>query len=216
MNRIRRFLFLPNIPDIIYVLIVAFLFRLFLANFGTLQLDQGTFIAWGNSLAVSGFKIFYNNWSDYLPGYLYVLWFLGKINLLVPNLQVILFKLPAILADLATGYLIYKIVGKKKGIFFSLIYLFNAAVFANSSLWGQVDSLTALFSLFSVFIFPISYQLSAISLALGTLIKPQAAFILPAILYLFIKNKKKFFELLIYSISGLLVFIVGFIVINVI
>lgn len=195
-------------------MIVAFLFRLFLANFGTLQLDQGTFIAWGNSLAVSGFKIFYNNWSDYLPGYLYVLWFLGKINLLVPNLQVILFKLPAILADLATGYLIYKIVGKKKGIFFSLIYLFNAAVFANSSLWGQVDSLTALFSLFSVFIFPISYQLSAISLALGTLIKPQAAFILPAILYLFIKNKKKFFELLIYSISGLLVFIVGFIPFN--
>ena len=44
---------------------------------------------------------------DYLPGYLYVLWILGKINLVLPFLQTITFKLPAIFADIATGYLIY-------------------------------------------------------------------------------------------------------------
>lgn len=202
------------IPNIIYVLFVGFLFRLFLSNFGTLQLDQGTFVAWANSLALNGFKTFYEGWSDYLPGYLYVLWILGKVNLLIPNFQTVLFKLPAILTDVATGYLIYKIIGGKKGLLFSFFYLFNPAIFANSSLWGQVDSLTALFSLLAVYLVPSAYYLSALFLAIGTLVKPQAAFILPAILYLFFKNKKKFFELLNYCITGLLIFVAGFIPFN--
>jgi dolichyl-phosphate-mannose--protein O-mannosyl transferase len=196
--------------NIIGILFTALVLRLFLSSFGTLQLDHGTFVAWGNSLAEGGLKNFYNGWSDYLPGYLYILWILGKINLLLPSLQTILFKLPAILADIATGYLIYKIAGNKKGLLFSILYLFNPAIFANSTLWGQVDSLTSLFSLFSIFVFPISYHLSAISLAVGTLMKPQAAFILPAILYLFITHRKRFVELLNYCITGLLVFVLGF------
>ncbi|EKE06359.1 MAG: dolichyl-phosphate-mannose-protein mannosyltransferase family protein [uncultured bacterium] len=183
---------------------------MFLANFGTLQLDHGTYVAWASSLATSGLKHFYSDWSDYLPGYLYILWILGKINLVLPGLQTLTFKLPAILADIATGYLIYKIVGKKRGILFSILYLFNPAIFANSSLWGQVDSLTALFSLFVIYIFPSNYLLSAISLAVGTLIKPQAAFILPAILYLFVVRKKKLYEWITYGITGLTVFILGF------
>mgnify|MGYP001558558194 FL=1 len=195
-------------------MLAGFIFRLFLANFGTLQLDHGTFVAWGNSLTSGGFKNFYNGWSDYLPGYLYVLWILGKINLVLPFLQTITFKLPAIFADIATGYLIYKIIGNKKGIIFSILYLFNPAIFANSTLWGQVDSLTALFSLFAIYIFPKNYIFSAISLAVGTLIKPQAAFIFPAILYLFFTNKKKITDLMKYGIVGLLVFTAGFIPFN--
>ncbi len=220
-------IFLKNINEffhkynfnIVTILFSALIFRLFIANFGTLQLDHGTFVAWGNLLAQNGFKTFYQSWSDYLSGYLYILWLLGKINLQVPNLQVVIFKLPAILADLATGYLIYKILisnkkTKKWAIKGSLLYLFNPAIFANSSLWGQVDSLTSLLSLFSVFIFPVSYWLSAISLAVGTLVKPQAAFVLPAVLYMFIKQKKKLSELLIYCTTGLLVFVSGFMPFN--
>lgn len=192
----------------------GFILRLFLVNFGTLQLDHGTFVAWGNSLASGGLKDFYNGWSDYLPGYLYVLWILGKVNLMFPILQTLTFKLPAILADIATGYLIYKIISKLKneklGLVGALLYVFNPAIFANSTLWGQVDSLTALFSLFAIYVFPISYPLSSISLAIGTLTKPQAAFILPAILCLFQVHKKSFPELLKYCITGLTVFVLGF------
>lgn len=208
------------IPNIIYVLVIGFFFRVFIANFGTLELDHGTFVAWGNSLATYGLKNFYSGWSDYLPGYLYILWLLGKINMIFPYLQTILFKLPAIFADLATGYLIYKIVGKKKGILFSIFYIFNPAIFANSSLWGQADSLTAMFSVLSLYIFPYSYLLSAVFLSLGTLIKPQAAFILPAILYLFVKsdiNKlfiQRIFKLIKYSLVGLIFFVAGFIPFN--
>jgi Gpi18-like mannosyltransferase len=196
------------------VLLTALVLRLFLANFGTLQLDHGTFVAWGNLLATNGFKTFYSGWSDYLPGYLYILWILGKLNLLFPAFQTILFKLPAILADVATGYLIYKIIGQKRGILFSILYLFNPAIFANSTLWGQADSLTALFSLFAVYIFPVNYLLSAVSLAIGTLIKPQAAFVLPAILYLIIKNKTSLSKALTFGVLGLGVFIMGFIPFN--
>lgn len=196
--------------NIIGILFTALILRLFLSNFGTLQLDHGTFVAWGNSLAEGGLKNFYNGWSDYLPGYLYILWILGKINAFIPQAQTILFKLPAIFADIATGYLIYKIIGGKKGLLFSILYLFNPAIFANSTLWGQVDALTSLFSLFAIYIFPYSYLLSAVSLAVGTLMKPQAAFILPAILYLFITHKKSFKELFMYSSSGLFIFLMGF------
>ena len=192
----------------------GFLFRLFIANFGTLELDQGTFVAWANSLATEGFKNFYSDWSDYLPGYLYILWLLGKINLLFPSLQMILFKLPAIFTDVATGYLIYKVVKDIKGVKWgqigTILYLFNPAIFVNSTLWGQVDSLTALFSLFAIYVFPKNYFISAVSLAVGTLIKPQAAFIFPAILYLIIKNKMSLHKVLSFGFLGLGVFVAGF------
>lgn len=211
IKKISKFISESN--SILLVLLAAFVFRLFLANFGTLQLDQGTFIAWSNILQF-GFKSFYNNWSDYLPGYLYILWGLGKIGI-NPMFQTILYKLPAIIADLITGLLIYKAISKNKnsnwGLVFSLIYLFNPAILANSTLWGQVDSLTSLFSMLSLYLFPINIYLSSVTLAIGTLIKPQAAFIAPAILYLFIKNKKETLKnYLTYILLGLSVFSLGF------
>lgn len=206
------------IPHIVYVLLIGFLLRLILSGFGTLHLDQGTFIAWSNILIRDGFKNFYNSWSDYLPGYLYFLWLLGKINLLQIVPQTLLFKLPAIFADLATGYLIYKIfarsknsVGEKLGLVGAAIYVYSPAILGNSALWGQVDSLTALTSLFSIYIFPFSILLSSVSLAIGTLIKPQTAFIFPVIIFLMLRNKLKWQKIFSYLLIGLTVFILGFI-----
>lgn len=73
--------FFEKSKSIILVLFFALILRLLLSFFGTLHLDQGTFIAWSNILIRDGFRNFYNSWSDYLPGYLYFLWGLGKINL---------------------------------------------------------------------------------------------------------------------------------------
>ena len=175
----------------IWLLILgALVLRIALSFIGTLHLDQGTFISWSNTLATEGFKNFYNGWSDYLPGYLYILWFLGKLPNIIP--QELLYKLPAIFADIATGYLIYKILIKNKSeklaLIGSAIYLFNPAIFANSSLWGQVDSLTALLSVVTIYYFPFNIYISAVALAIGTLIKPQAAFIFPVIIYMFINK----------------------------
>ncbi len=219
--------FFKENKNILILILGAFFLRFALSLFGTLQLDQGTFISWSMNLAENGFRGFYNGWSDYLPGYLYVLWFLGKINVALPWIpQVLLYKLPAILSDLATGYLIYKIVNKSKGQKWGLIgagiYLFNPAILANSALWGQVDSLTALTSLLAIYLLPSgpeaatgrrpsSILLSAASLAIGTLIKPQVAFILPVILFMMLKSKWNFRKIVIYLTFGLLVFILGFV-----
>ena len=189
--------------------------RIILAFSGVLQLDQNTFVAWSNILVEKGLSNFYHSWSDYLPGYLYVLYILGKLKTILPVPEILLYKLPAILADLTTGYLIYLIVKKIKDQRIALIasglYVFNPAILANSTLWGQVDSLTALFSLLAIYLVALNPYLSAISLAAGTLIKPQAAFVLPVILVLMIKNKWKFTKILTYLTVGLMLFILGFV-----
>jgi dolichyl-phosphate-mannose-protein mannosyltransferase len=207
--------FFEKSKSIILVLFFALILRLLLSFFGTLHLDQGTFIAWSNILIRDGFRNFYNSWSDYLPGYLYFLWGLGKINLSGFLPETVLYKLPAIVSDLVTGFLIYKILtkskGEKWGIIGTVIYLFNPAVFGNSAIWGQVDSLTALTSVLAIYLLPFNYILSAACLAAGTLIKPQTAFIVPVILFLMLKNKKEFMDYLIYGFTGLVVFVAGFI-----
>lgn len=176
-KKIKKTTIGTSLLSVILFAIVAFILRIILAQFGTLLLDQNTFIAWGHSLQSGGFAIFYNNWSDYLPGYLYVLSFLSRINNTVIS-QELLFKLPAILADIATGLLVFNILKKnypKKALAGAVLVWFNPATIANSTLWGQVDILTVLFSLLSVASFDKSMIASGIFLSLGAAIKPQAA-----------------------------------------
>jgi dolichyl-phosphate-mannose-protein mannosyltransferase len=186
-----------------------------LSPFGTLNLDQGTFVAWSNILASGGFKNFYNTWSDYLPGYMYVLWLLGKINSfnLIP--QELLYKLPAIISDILTGGVIYlilrKYVKEKIALISASLYIFNPAILANSTLWGQVDSLTALFSLLSIWLAGINPFVSSMALAIGTSIKPQAALAAGVILFIIWRDKWEWKKILGYGLLGSIVFILIFI-----
>lgn len=201
--------------QILFLVFLAFALRLILSFFGTLQLDFGTFTAWSNLLIENGFARYYQSWSDYLPGYPYVLYLLGKINQLNVLPQTFLYKLPAILADLLTGYLIFKIardkLSEKASLILSGLYLFNPAIFANSTLWGQVDSLSALFILLAVYLLKKNIFFSAIALSIGTLVKPQAGFILPVIIYFLIKEKTKIVNFVLYGVVGLSIFLLGFI-----
>src|SRR5258708_5583625 len=173
---------MKTIQKIIIILILGFILRIILSPFGTLTLDQNTFIAWSLRLSQVGFSKFYiGNWSDYLPGYLYILDFLAKIANTNTIPTTLLYKLPAIISDVGTGYLIYRIVTKLKGKHWGLIsatlYLFNPAVIANSALWGQVDGFTAFFSILALYALDSNLYISSAALAYGTLIKPQMAII---------------------------------------
>jgi len=163
-------------------------------------------------LANKGFRNFYSGWSDYFPGYLYVLWILGKVRGFIPD--ELLFKFPGIFTDILTGYLIYKIsqksINEKKSLVITSLYVFNPAVFSNSALWGQIDSIVVLFSLLSVFFVEKSIFLSATFLSLGTLVKPLTAFLVPLLLYYLLKSKKRIYKVIIYSLIGAFIFGLGF------
>lgn len=200
---------------ILIILFIALAVRLLLAPFGTLELDFNTFIAWSQRLVGVGFGEFYKIWSDYLPGYLYVLWFLGWVQRTLPIPQALLFKLPAILSDVVTGFLIYVIVkrfkDKKWGLIASAVYLFNPAVLANSTLWGQVDSLTVLFALLTIWLVDKKLFASSLALALGTLVKPQVALVAPVVFFVMLRQKWQTGQMVKYVFFALLIFVSAFV-----
>ncbi|HSX49013.1 MAG TPA: glycosyltransferase family 39 protein [Candidatus Saccharimonadales bacterium] len=200
-----------SIPSILVVLTFAFLVRIILSPFGTLTLDQNTFIAWSTRLLEVGFsKFYFGGWSDYLPGYLYILDVLAHIakTNLIPT--IILYKLPAILSDVGTGYLIYRIVknlkNEKWGVIAAALYVFNPAIITNSTLWGQVDGLVAFFSLLSLCLISENMYLSAFSLAFGTLIKPQMAVVSLIIFLIMIRDRWNVRKIVIYILTSGIVF----------
>ncbi|MFC1711166.1 glycosyltransferase family 39 protein [Patescibacteria group bacterium] len=198
-------------------LIVGLFLRLILMSFGTYDGDMNAWIDWSNRLVEVGFKDFYLAWSDYLPGYLYVLWFLGhvknffiSINLEIPNY--FLYKLPSVIADILTSFIIFKIIkrykDKKIALFSSLIYLINPAILANSTLWGQADSFFTLFILFSFYLLlEGKIMFSALVFGLSAIIKPLSFFLLPLItVYFFLrKNPKSLITFLSISLTVILV-----------
>lgn len=198
------------------ILFGGLLLRLLLYRYGTYGWDFNTFVSWSNTLTDQGFRGFYGNaWSDYFPGYLYVLRILGEIQKMFSIDTKLLYKLPAIIFDLATSFLIFKIIkkdaGEKWAILGAAFYAFNPAIIVNSTLWGQVDSLTAFFILSSLAFLQKWPYVSSILLAFGTLVKPQAAFVAPLLFILMLKNRWGWGKILFYVGLSFLVFILGFI-----
>lgn len=202
---------------IILLIVTALIFRIIFARFGTLDLDFNAFFSWSNKVYIDGPKFFYNNWSDYLPGYIYILWFLSFLKTVFgfDNLF-LLFKSPAIFADIATGIIIYSAVSKinrKLSLVSSFLYLFNPAVIFNSTLWGQVDSVSSLLALIAVYFSQQSFLLSSLSLAFGTLVKPQVGFIAPFIAAVWLK-KSGIIKSFTWSIFTGIIFVLAFIPFN--
>lgn len=95
-------------------------------------------------------------------------------------------KLPAILADLGVGYLIFKLTKKK---FFAFLYLFNPAVIYVSSVWGQIESIPIFFLLLSFYLLPKRDYFSHIAFVLAVLSKQTALWVLPVYLVIWAKHR---------------------------
>lgn len=183
--------------NLTFILTFAFLLRLGLAFFGTYWRDMNAWIGWSNRLLDVGFAKFYQAWCDYLPGYLYVLFLLGKVKIFLQTLKFnipdqLLFKTPSMLADVATGYLIYKLVeklkNKKLALLTSLLYLFNPAIIANSTWWGQADSFFSLFLVLGFwFLVKKKWVFTSLALSFAALVKPQGAIVLPFVIFFILK-----------------------------
>jgi len=177
------------------ILAVGFFVRLIFMPGEGHSTDVGTFESWTLSLIKYGIHDFYDKagFVDYPPGYLYVLaafgWiynFFSHTNLPFDALKFAI-KAPAVLADLGLAYLSFLLVRRtwstNAGLWALALVVFNPAVWFVSAYWGQGDSVTALFVVWSVyFMVTKRFELAWFMFAFAVLIKPQPIVVVPALL----------------------------------
>ncbi len=187
--------------------------------------DIACFKSWSMMLAEDGLSNFYtaDAFTDYPPGYMYVLLLIGGIRkfLSLPYDSAaftMLIKMPAMVFDILTGLLIYRVAKKNNSDFFalgvSLLYLFNPAVIPDSAVWGQVDSVYTFFLALSlVYLVDKRYLPSFLTITVAVVIKPQSLIIAPIFLYAIyklLKEKGNFLRLVRYALACLVLVIVLF------
>lgn len=177
-----------RIPSLVPLMAAALLIRLLLASLPGFGVDNGTFQAWSQDLAAHQPWNFYkpHQFTDYAPGYMYVLWMIGELDKLMHfnhDQWVYILKIPAIVADLASAYLVYRMLEKQGPLAqlgATVIYLFFPPALLIGAFWGQVDSILAFFLLLSVYFISRDKPVAgAVAFMIGFLVKPQAIAALP-------------------------------------
>jgi Gpi18-like mannosyltransferase len=186
-------------------------------------IDMGDFKYWA-LLAANNFTHFYNSkaFTDYPPLYIYILFIIGKITIifkLASNIMAfnLLIKLPSILADLITAYLLIKLSNKfitqKWGVIIASIYILNPVIIFNSSIWGQIDSLFVMFIISAILLLKDEkIIIASMVFTAAVLLKPQGIIFLPILLFEFIKNYKinTFLSSLVFSLAAFILIILPF------
>ncbi|MDR1540941.1 MAG: hypothetical protein LBU32_23650 [Clostridiales bacterium] len=157
--------------------------------------DLKLFAEWSRRLYEVGPSGFYQEgyYCDYLPGYLYVLWGIGIIHETFGAGMHLLLKIPGIASDIALGIFIYlgakKRVDEKTALAAASVALFNPMSIYNSAIWGQMDSLLALFLVISLWLAEEEkYEAAAAVYAVAVAIKPQSVFLAAAFSFIFAKK----------------------------
>lgn len=205
---------------IVGVLGMGLLVRLVLARLSPGHpYDMGLFASWASAAARDLLSVYSSNRVDYPPLYMYVLFLAGKaINLSWLNqFSTVILKFPALLADLATSYLIYTRARKQLspgfGILLMGFYLFNPAVLIDSSLWGQVDSVfTCLLAGALILLAERKTVLASALFAAAVLMKPQGIIFLPVLFFELVrqKNLKMWLKCIGLSLASTMVIILPF------
>ncbi|HWQ57708.1 MAG TPA: phospholipid carrier-dependent glycosyltransferase [Clostridia bacterium] len=206
----RRFIETDNIKDFTHkgfgdgawlaiLLVSALLIRcaLSLIFYGH-STDINCFMAWAYNLAENGIGDFYTSgmFADYPPGYMYVLFVIGKLGSGLTYGSAgyaLLTKMPGILSDLLAAYLVYRIARRvnehsetfeprsgKLPLVLAGFVAFNPLMAFISGGWGQIDQLLTLLLLAVFWLFledrPI---LAGLVYGVAILTKPQALMVGP-------------------------------------
>lgn len=168
---------------------------IFAAAYIGFETDMSCFMYWAQDVFQNGFSNFYRPdvFTDYPPGYIYILYVIGGILKLLGMTSVttgaaVVLKLPAIICDLLISYVVYKVARKytkhSYALLFAAAYAFNPAVILNSCTWGQVDSVFTLFVvLMCYFVTEKKLPAAYFVFAAGILIKPQSLIFTPVLIY---------------------------------
>lgn len=125
-----------------------------------------------------------------IPPSFFIIYFYKYGNLL-------LFKLPVILADLGISIIIYKLVLKltksaNKAILGMTLYFLNPITIFVSGAWGQTDSLVALFGIISfLLLLRKKIPLAVLTFFIGVNFKPSWGIFFPFFIYLIFLAKPK-------------------------
>lgn len=176
---------------------VALLLRLLLAyTTHGFSNDIACFAGWADRIFTVGPGQFYSSetFTDYPPGFMYVLYVIGALRNLLKisyysDLHILLLKLPAILCDIACGYLLYREAAKRlhlselQSLCIAAVYLFQPVIILNSSCWGQVDSVHTLIVILMCLFLMDGKMLPAYAVyGVGVLLKPQTLIFTPVLL----------------------------------
>ena len=188
-----------NAIYIIAVSAIAVVLRVILAAvYKGHESDMSCFIGWSNAAFENGLGKFYtlDMFHDYPPGYMYVLYVIGALQKLFGfsgGASYVLVKLPAIICDIITGIIVYKIAKKNFSDSISTalasLYMFNPAAILNCSLWGQVDAVYTLFALLMIYFISEKKMIASYFMfALCIFIKPQAFIFTPVLIGGIVEN----------------------------
>ncbi len=181
------------------ILAIGLAFRLIIAyvllpgsGFGV---DRASFIGWASDLAARGPSGFYARASfiDYTPGYLYILWLLGVVGSWLGGLGDLI-KLPAILADVAVGYLVHQLVvelggSRRAALLGALLFVVNPVTWFDSAVWAQVDSVGLVFLLLGLReLWRDHPERAAILATVAAVIKPQLGILIPILIAVLVKR----------------------------
>lgn len=157
--------------------------------------DISTYVSWALTMAREGPGGFYANagFIDYPPGYLLVLWPIGLVSQALGGtdpaaLATPLIKLPAMLADIGVGWLLYRLAlgwawpsRRAEGLALgaAALYVFNPVTWYDSALWGQTDAVGSFVLLLGVAALVRGNSEGAAFLGvLAALVKPQFGVVL--------------------------------------
>jgi len=182
--------------------------------------DLSSFKSWATTVA-NNFSQFYQgrNASDYPPLYIYVLFLIGKIGSLsaLSPYFTLLLKLPSIVADIATSFLIYKLAKKYFSLEISILlagfYTFNPAVLINSTIWGQVDSFFTLIIVAAIVLLSEKkLGFASVLFTAAVLMKPQGIIFLPVLFFELIRQKtlKSWIKVFIFTLVTAIVIVLPF------
>ncbi len=207
-----------EILAVLVILAVGLFIRLLFMPAEGHSTDIGTFESWTLSLVKYGIHDFYAHagFVDYPPGYMLILAGFGAIygQLAHFNLPFDLLKFtikaPAVCADLGLAYLSFLIVRRtwsaNAGLWAMAIVVFNPAVWFVSAYWGQADSVTAVFLVWSVyFMITKRFELAWLTFGFAVLIKPQPIVAAPVLLIWQLRSGARWWRLLFIPVIGFIV-----------
>jgi Gpi18-like mannosyltransferase len=172
--------------------LLALAVRVSLLSFKSVDFETYTKV-WYNALQSSGYLALKDDFSNYNPPYLYLLYLVVRF---LPGLdKVAAIKIPSLICDFICAGFIYKIVRLKyeKRLVALLAYigtLLSPTVILNSSFWGQADSIyTAGILACIYFLMTKRNWFSLFSFGIAFAFKLQAIFLLPLLISMWIRKE---------------------------